>query len=59
MAYSALYSFVRETVFDARDIAEDKHHGVQTLPTSIGIRGTKVLLGLSTAVGEFLIARDN
>jgi len=57
VAYGALYGFVRETVYDARDIMEDNQQGVTTLPTTIGMRRTKLLLGLTTAVGELLIAQ--
>ncbi|CAJ2509078.1 Uu.00g141040.m01.CDS01 [Anthostomella pinea] len=56
MAYGALYSFVRETVYDARDIEEDNQQGTATLPTAIGLRTTMLVLGLTTAVGEMLIA---
>lgn len=59
MAYAALYSFVRETVYDARDIVEDNQQGVTTLATTIGMRGTKLLLGLTTLLGELIIAQSD
>ncbi|KAI0156796.1 hypothetical protein GGR57DRAFT_70982 [Xylariaceae sp. FL1272] len=56
MAYGALYGFVRETVYDARDIEEDNLNSVTTLPTTIGLGGTQMVLALATAVGEILIS---
>lgn len=50
LTYSILYNFVRETIYDARDIAEDSHAGITTLPTCLGMTGTIFVLA-ATALG--------
>ena len=55
LAYSMLYNFLRETIYDARDIAEDRTEGVTTLATTLGMAGTVLVLTAATSIGEFWI----
>ncbi|KAK2770877.1 hypothetical protein FQN53_005346 [Emmonsiellopsis sp. PD_33] len=42
-----LYHFFRETVNDARDIAEDSRDGLKTLPMKLGKRNTFIIMAAS------------
>ena len=56
LAYSMLYNFVRETICDVRDIEEDTHEGLITLPVVLGHQKTLVLLAVTTFVGEYYLS---
>lgn len=60
LAYSVLYNFLRETVCDARDIAEDEKEGVMTLPIALGGRRgrTMLLLAVTVVLGDIVITGD-
>lgn len=51
-ACSFLYNWVRETIYDARDIAEDTEEGLLTLPVVLGKRNTLILTTVVTFVAE-------
>lgn len=50
-----LYNFIRETICDARDVAEDKREGMRTLPIALGSTGTMVFLFLTATLGDVII----
>lgn len=55
LLYSILYNFIRETIYDARDIDEDTHEGITTLATALGMTGTMLVLTIAAVVGELWI----
>jgi 4-hydroxybenzoate polyprenyltransferase len=56
LAYSMLYNFLRESLYDARDIEEDKRDGVSTLATYLGMSSTIALLLAAAVAGEAWIS---
>lgn len=57
-AYCLLYSFIRETVYDARDVDEDLEEGLVTLPIAFGRRGTLAVIAAAAIVGEVAITKQ-
>lgn len=53
LGLAILYQFFRETVCDARDIAEDTEDGMKTLPIRLGRKNTFCLMGI---LGTFVDA---
>lgn len=56
LAFSCLYNWVRETVFDTRDIDEDVKEKLHTLPVTLGRTMTIWLATLVAFVGDVLIS---
>lgn len=55
LAYTVLYDFVLETVFDLRDVDEDKRNSVRTLPVALGGNRSLLLLTAIVLPGDLLI----
>lgn len=55
-AYLLLATFVNAEIANVRDVAADSEAGVATLPTTLGIKRTKLLLAGLTLLGLGLVA---
>ena len=55
LAYTILYDFLLETIFDLRDIDEDVRNGVKTLPVALGRERTLLLLAAVVNLGDLII----
>ena len=55
LAYTILYDFLLETIFDLRDIDEDVRNGVRTLPVALGRERTLWLLAAVVNLGDLII----
>lgn len=58
LAFTVLYDFALETIFDLRDLDEDKQNGVRTLPVALGRRRTLLLLATVMVPGDLIIHGD-
>jgi hypothetical protein len=52
LCYSVLYNFVRETIYDVRDIHEDTKDGITTMATTLGMRYALSVLLITALVAE-------
>jgi 4-hydroxybenzoate polyprenyltransferase len=57
LGLAILYQFLRETVCDTRDIAEDTQDGMKTLPIRLGRKNTLRLLGIEGCVVDAAITK--
>lgn len=57
VAYSILYSFIRESVFDARDIDEDTVENVSTMATYLGMANTTAVLIVTALASEVWLGK--
>ena len=55
LAYTILYDFLLETVFDLRDMDEDCRNQVRTLPLALGFEQTVVLLAVVVTLADLFV----
>ena len=55
LAFTIIYDFLLETVFDLRDVDEDQRDQVRTLPLALGPERTVVLLAVVVTLADLFI----